>query len=420
MYKEVYGSDQEFFKASEEVRDLQDTFPFQQGDEPGLKYVEALRMSGEHGYLFRESGTQTNFNPSIPLRVERATFLGKILEFTSTAEIDAVARAVREGKQAFKSTIGVKQEAMRDAVIKHTEWGLLQGGRPVAVIESIAAGGSAAQKVLTITAASWAPTFFCEMETAPFDIYDSTSASLAGGATKRSATGAVTLDSFDMEARTLTMTAAASGDWTNVVAGDCLWRYTSYLKEDKGLIGITADTTGSLFLESAARTYGLMKGITDSGGGALTFARIKRMVALIARRSTKQATFTVRASPLQWYALDIEASAMRNYDSSYSRTAKNGFAALEFTSPNGLIKVISHPFMKDGEAHVSDDRVYSRRGVSDIDFTVLSEGNEKYNYVVLQDRNAVQWRCFSQQGMFSKLPGRTGLFTGLEVPSISG
>jgi hypothetical protein len=420
MYKEVYGDDASFVKASEEERQLQEAFPFQAGDKPGDKYVEAIRMSGEHGFTFRQSGVQRNFNPSVALRIERATFLGKILEFTSTAEIDAVARAVQGGRQAFKDTIGVKQEAMRDALIKHTEWSLLNGGRDLGVIASVAAGSSAAEKVLTITEGSWAPTFFAESENMPLDIYDSTSGVLSGTAVRRSSgTDKFTIVSFDMDARTLTVLADDSTDWAAVVAGDRLWRYSSYLNEDLGIIGITADQSGELFLEDPDRVYGMMKGVVDDEGGALTFARVKKMVARIARRSSRKAKFNVRVSPLQWYALDIEASGSRNYDSSYRKTATNGFSSIEFDSPYGLISIIGHAFMKDGEAHVSDDRVFSRRGVSDIDFTVFSQNGEKYNYTVLQERNAVQWRAFSQQGMFSKMPGRTGLFTGLEVPSIT-
>lgn len=423
MYKEVYGSEESFIKASDEERQLQDTFPFEAGDKPGEKYSEPRRMSGEHGFTFRVSGEQKNFNPSIPLKIEKASFLGNILEFTSTMEIDAVARAVAGGKQAFKSTVGVLQEAMRDSVIKHNEWTLLRGGTPVAVIQSIAAGGSAAEKILTITAGSWTPTFFAEAETMPFDIYDSDSADLDPAATKRNTSAALAkyaVVSVDMDARQITMLADDSDDWTDVVAGDCLWRFSSYLKEDKGLISITKDQTGQLFLESPSREYSILRGVLSTSGGPITFARIQKMVAVMARRSSKKATWTVRCSPLQWYRLGLEGAATRNQDASYKTVYENGYSKIQFTSPHGLINVMSHSFMADGDVHVSDDTQYSRRGVSDIDFSNFSQGDQKYNYLVLQERNAVQMRAFSEQGMFCRIMGRTGLFTGLDVPDVAG
>lgn len=422
MYKEVYGDDASFIKASDEERQLQNTFPFEAGDKPGEKYSEPRRMSGEHGFTFRESGEQKNFNPSIALKIEKAAFLGKILEFTSTLEIDAVARAVAGGKQAFKSTVGVLQEAMRDSLIKHTEFTLLRGGTPVGVIEAINAGSSAVKKLVTVTAVSWTPTFFTESENMPFDIYDSTSATLSGGAVKRntsSATANFKVLSYDMETRVVEMEASAAADWAAVVAGDCLWRFSSYLKEDLGMIGITKDQTGQLFLESPSRSYGVLKGVVSSSGGDISFARIEKMVAALAQRSSKVAKWTCRTSPLQWYRLGIEAAATRSYDASYSTTAKNGFSEINFSSPHGMISIITHAYMANGELHVSDDKQYSRRGVSDIDFTNFSQGDQKYNYLVLQERNAVQMRAFSEQGMFCRLMGRTGLFTGLNVPDLA-
>lgn len=431
MYKIVYGDDASFIKASDEERQIQDTFPFEAGDKPGEEYQEPRRMSGEHGYTFRERGELKNFNPSIPLKIEKAGFLGKILEFTSELEIDAVASAVAAGKQAFKSTIGVVQEAMRDSLIKQTEWTLLRGGTPVGIIEAVNPTSPvvANRRLVTITAGSWTPTFLAEMETAPFDIYDATSVDLDPTAIKQNNSAAdakFTLISFDMETRVLEMEATAASDWTDgpVAAGFALWRFSSYLKEDLGMLAITADQTGSLFLKSPSRDYAVLKGVLSETGGQITFARIQKMVAVMARRSGKKANWMVRCSPLQWYRLELEAAASRNYDASYKSKATNGFAEIEFTSPHGLITIRSHSFMADGDVHVADDTQYARRGVSDLDFTNFSQSvngtQQNYNYLPIQERNAVQMRAFSQQGMFCRLMGRTGLFRNLDVPDVSG
>jgi hypothetical protein len=223
-----------------------------------------------------------------------------------------------------------------------------------------------------------------------------------------------------MDARQLVLEADDAGDWAAVVPGDCLWRYSSYRKEDLGMLAITKDQTGQIFLESPARAYSILRGVVSTAGGAISFARIEKMVATIARRSSKKAQWICRTSPLQWYQLGIEAAATREYDASYKTTATNGFSEINFTSPHGMISIQTHSFMPDGQLHVSDDTQFSRRGVSDIDFTNFSQGDQQYNYKVLEARNAVQVRAFSEQGMFARITGRTGLFTGLDVPTIAG
>jgi len=423
MFREIYGDD--FLVACPVEREVMDTFPFKTGDEPGVEFIEAQRMTEEQGFSFRQAGSSNvTMQQSIALKTEKTRYLPNILEFRSTVDVESIKRAMASGKQAFKDTLGVRQEAQRDSVVKHANWTLLNGNRPCGVIAAggIAAGSSAARRVITLTPASYADAFWACSENMPLDIYDSTSATLSGSAVSRgSVSGGVTsrfrVYAWDPDALTLELEADTTADWAGVVAGDCLWRATSYLNEDYGMVGIAAASGQTIFGISQTQ-YGIWRPVRDVTGGALTMNRLLRMVALIHARSPTKARYIARLHPIQWEALNIDLTARRVYDGSYKTTkAENGTGEIEFFSAHGSVVIRGNSFMKRGECIVTDDKKWSRRGVSDIDFAFpLSNGDEKEYYVVKQDVNAVEFRAYSQQGMYCNMLARNGFFGNLDVP----
>lgn len=418
-FKEIYGDD--FLKACPEERSLYDTFKFEADDAPGAAYKVGMRMTEEQGFSFRKGTSSAGDNPMnnpIALKVEAAQFLGDILEFRSRIDVNVFAQGMTS-KRAFKETVGLRQEAQRDSMVKHTEWSLLNGGRPVGIITAIAAGATAVRKLVTITAASWAGGFWAASENMPLDIYDATSIARSTTAVKR-LTSSTSVDayykviSYNLDSRVLEIEAPTAGDWTGVVVGDALWRDSSYLNESLGLLELTATQTGVVNGIDAS-AYGLWRGIVDSNGGLLTVARVLGMAARVATRSSARSKMTFRCSPYQFNTFNTELSALRKYDGLYNRKAQQGFAMIEFYSPNGLIEVVPHTFMPDSVAHLNDDSAVTRRGVSDIDFTMPGGSNEMY--LITPNNNQVEYRAYSQQGLFHVKPARSGLFTGLTIPA---
>lgn len=427
QFKEVYGD--EFLTACPVERQIYEKFPFKKGDEPGAEFVEAIRMTEEQGFSFRKAGTTgITMQPSIALKTESVRYTGDILEFRSTVDYEAVKRGMTS-KQAFKDTVGVRQEAQRDSLVKHLEWTLLNGGSPCGVISGTPAAGSGIYagsqfRVVTLTAASYADAFWACSENMPLDIYDSTSAALSGTAVRRNtvvggALGLFRVRAWDPDALTLTIEADTAADWSTVVSGDCLWRSTSYLNESLGMVGVCNSANQVLFNINQA-TYGQWRPVRDLTGGPLTMARLLRAVALIHSRSATKAEYMARVHPLQWSALNNDLAALRrlNGESYKSKQGNNGFGEIEFYSAMGTIKVVGHSFMKRGECIITDDMKWSRRGVSDIDFAMpVSTSNEPEYYIIKQDVNAVEFRAYSQQGMYCNMPSRNAYLGNLDVPA---
>lgn len=430
LFKEIYKDD--FIVACPEHRELYDTYPFETGDEPGKIFKQAIRMTEEQGYTFRagdsEAGTMRD---PVALKVENAEMLGSVLEFRSRVDVDVFVRAVRAGKQAFKDAVGLRQEAQRDSIFKHMEWSLLQGARTLGVITNVAAGSSSAEKIVTISDATWVEAWWAGSENMPLDIFTtestSTSTTTQATATKRNtsaSTAKFKVVSVDFENKKLTLLADDAADWGSVIATDALWRVTDFVASTgaitvPGLIRLSEIQSGTINGISAT-TYGLWRGRVNSDGGTMTMSRALKAVASMGNRSTGKKTFTMRTGPLTWESINGDLSALRKFDGSYERTkGYNGFSEIRFYSPHGELVVRSHPFMRESEVHIVDDSVITRRGPTDVIFNADPTGTSEVMYLLLQDTNKYEFRAYSNQGLLNMKPARSTIFTGLTVPSLA-
>lgn len=429
LFKEVYGD--EFIVACPAHRELIDTFKFESGDEPGKIFKQGVRMSEEQGFTRRAGGTEAGtLRDPVALHIENASILGCVLEFRSRVDIDTFVQGM-SSKQAFRETVGLRQEAQRDSIYKHLEWDLLQGGRTLGVITNVAAGSSAAEKIVTISDATWVSGWWAGAENMPLDIFttESTSTSTAtqATATKRntsSSTAKFKVVSVNFTDKKVTLLADAAADWTNVVATDALWRVTEFVAGtgcvvSPGLIRLSEFTSGTVNGIDAS-TYGLWRGIQNSSGGTITMSRILKTVAEMSNRSTGKRVFTARLGSLSWEQVNSDLAALRRYDGSYERTkGYNGFAEIIFYSPNGEIRLRAHPFMRESEVHISDDSTITRRGPSDVRFTLGPTGEQEQMYILRQDSNQYEFRAYSNQALLNVKPARSAIFTALTVPSLA-
>lgn len=414
FFKEIYGDD--FAIMSPIERQLLEKFPFKAGQAPGEKYVEVIRMSEEHGFTFSEAGSDPDYNQAIAMKVERAEFVGNKLEFLSKVNQETLKRAT-SSKQAFAESLGVVQEAQRDSLLFHTEVTLLRGGKPVGVVSSVS--GSGATRTITLSTSGYADAFWANADKMPLDIYDSTSASRAASPTKRN-TGTdeqFRVDSWDPDNRAITVTADDATDWTGVVAGDCLWRKGSYLTENLGMVAVCASSASTIFNISQS-TYGKWRSFRDTTAAPLTMPRIQRAIANIRGRSARKAQYVARMHPIQWEAVNNDLAALRRLDSSYKVVRTDaGTSEIEFHSAAGSVVLQSNVFMPLDECIITDDNTWTRRGVSDVDFTSAVEDGSKRLYVWDTTGSRVQLRAYSQQGMFCNALNRNAYLGNLEVPA---
>lgn len=427
LFKEIYGD--EFTVACPEHRELLDTFSFRSGDEPGSVYKQAVRQTEEQGFTFRAGNSEAGtLRDPVALKIENASVLGSVLEFRSRVDVDVFGRALKS-RQAFKDAVGLRQEAMRDSIMKHQEWSLLHGARPVGVIQAVNAGPNAVTKLVTVTAASFVDGFWAGSENMPFDIFTTESAAVSvatqATATKRntsSLTAKYRVVSYDLDSRVVTLEADAAGDWAAVINGDCLWRVTDFVAgtgpvTSPGLLRLTEYQSG-IVNGIDASAYGLWRGLVDATGGTITMSRLLKMVASLSKRSTGKRMFTARMGALTWEQVNSDLSALRKFDGSYERgKGYNGFSEIIFYSPNGEVRLRAHPFMRESEVHVCDDSTVTRRGPSDIRFTFdPTGGGQEQMYLLLENTNKYEFRSYSNQALLNIKPARSGIFTGLTVP----
>lgn len=423
MYKEVYGEN--FIKMSMVDKQLYDAFSFEKGDEPGRAYYEAIRMTEEQGFTFGLAGGTGKriLNAAIALKTERASFIGNILEFKSEVDAEAMVRGLTN-KQAFRDTVGVIQEGQRDSLFFHLEYTLLRGGAPVGTISAVAAdpAANAARRLVTLSTTGYADAFWSNSENMPLDIYDSTSAVNNVSSTRRNTVVATVLQLFRViawypDTRQLLVEADTAGDWGTVVAGDCLWRTGSYLKESMGMLPICAASGQTIFGISQS-TYGKWNSFRDTAAGPISMNRIQRAIANIRGRSAMKAAYTCRLHPLQWEAVHNDLTALRRFDSSYKvAKADAGHSEIEFYSAAGSVRILSNVFMPLDSAIITDDTVWTRRGASDVHFNMSAPGSLDVMYVVNTDSNSVQFRAYSQQGMFCNRLNRNAYLGNLDIPA---
>ena len=428
-FKERYPSTEAYVKASQVISDLQKDFPFDSGGTPGKAWNESILMTEEQGVVYSAAGTDATLPTPIAMKMERARFIGNKIEMVSAVSLEAALRG-DSADQTMARTVITAQNSMRDTHIMRKEWNLLNGGRSVAEIDTggIAAGASAVQKLVTFTVESWVPTLWTRAVNATFDIYDEDSEAQDPASVKRNASSAsavYTCNAVNFDTRTVTLTATTAGDWDDVVATDRLWWSTSYLNETLGMTGIAADTTGSIFLAApegsvTVPVYGIWKGITkDLAGDPLTMNVVSDYCAEVADRSDKDNMLTLRVGPRQYHGLAIELAASRYYDGSWQKDITNGFESIKFVTPNGTIRIKSHRLMRWSEALLTDDTVFSRRGVTEME-NVFPDGSGGTKLYRLRDtKNQLEIRTYSQDGMFCNRPNRSVIFKNASVPGRS-
>lgn len=409
MLKEIYGGELTKIVSAENLFIRE--YPMQDSEGPGLQYSEGIAMTMEQGFTGRDPGEDdTDMNDPVPLRIEKATVLGKILEFRSRITLELMMRSL-SSKRAFKDGPGLRVEAMRDSTYKHLEWTCLWGTTPIGIVESIAAGSGASQKVLTLTNAEWSGGFWAGMENMPIDVYDVT------GVTKRTANNTQTTKAqvavINSDTRAVTINFANSTDAGNVVVGDYLWRFNMKGKESMGLIPILLAQSGTVNGISAT-DYGLWRGVTSAVNGQINMSAFLNAAARTAERGQTKGEVKAWTGPGNFAVLNADMAATRRFDGSYSRKkGTNGFGEIEYASPTGIISLQTHTMMKNGYTVIFPKDKVKRVGPTDVTFEY--QGREIFR--LLENKNQFEYRAFSQQGVLVQAPARCAVLTGLTQPA---
>lgn len=392
-FKEVYAENIQSLKPSG-VK-LYNMVKFIEASKRGGKfYNQPIALGYEFGFSYGGTGGSAySLDAPVSAVHENTQVKGSSITLSSYLSMDAASRSM-EGKAAFVQETKYIVENMFESFMVRIEAIMMYGGSGIGIVESVSGN------VITIEKEEWAAGLWAGCENMPIEVR--TSAGVKRGETS--------VSSIDMENKTVTVDGIPAG----TAATDVIFHKGAYDKEAVGLHLITSNTTGTLFGVDAS-AYSLFRGNivnvgTDFAGNeaVLSFAKIEEAIARMMEKGLAEEEVVVICNPLSWKNLLSDLASKRQFDQSYSSAKlSNGAKEIEFHGPNGLIKIVSSIFCKEGYAYAICPKEFLRIGSSDITFEQPGMGDKM---VKLLERTAgYEFRSYSDQSLFTAKPGKSAL-----------
>lgn len=272
---------------------------------------------------------------------------------------------MKNNKKSRENQITLRAGTMKKSLEKIAEINMLHGGSGIGTISAVS--DSSGTNVLTISAATWAPGIWAGMIGLRLDAVDTT-------VQNTNATLVVSAVNFDT--RQVTVTGNAT-DTAALAINDVLYLRGSLGVEQTGIMA-QLDNAGTLFGIDAS-AYDLWKASEFTVSGALTFAKIMEGVSKAVAKGGLDEDSVIIVSPKVFESLNSDQAAAREYDSSYKKQAENGFSSIKYRGQSGVVEVIAHPFMKDGEAALFPKSCVRRIGACDVSF--INDGGDYFRAV---------------------------------------
>lgn len=363
---------------------------------PGKLYHQPVTVQNPQGFTFAGANAGAfAIQPAIAGVTKDAQVTCNQIVLEDAVDLESMSLA-EDDKTAFGMTVTHVVQRMLDSSSNVLEYLMLHGQKGLGIVSS-------GTTTLTLTTASWASGLWAVFPGAVIEVYN------AAGTTNR---GQATVTAVDLDARTVTISAAVSG----TIATDVLWLAGQKGNDFAGIDAILTNT-GTLFNISAT-TYNLWKGRTVAASGAASLALLENLVGkCLVNGLTGDAIALVNTQA--WNNLMTTEAALRRYSgregSGGDGKFVNGGSGIEFHGQNGTIKIIAHTMVKEGTAYLLSAQDWIRIGSSDWSFDVGAMGNKKVEqYFIDMPQNAgKKLRLYTNQCVFGEAPGRSGYLSGV-------
>jgi hypothetical protein len=360
--------------------------------QPGNLYHQPVILGHEHGVTFA-SGDDDAFNLNAPVagQIKDAQVRGNPVVLRSVLGYVAASRAAQGGAKAFMDATKFLVANMLRSICKKLEIELFYGQMGYGTVASVSSN------TITVTTAEWAPGIWSGAENMPLEIRDS------AGTTIR---GECVVSSVDLDARTVTVNLMPAG----TTGTDVIWHKGAYGNEFAGVHKIL--TNSSTLFNISASTYSLWKGNSYGAGSAsLSLAKIERAISLAVQKGLDE-DVKCFVNPKTWADLLVEQTALRKFDSSYSKeAAESGSKSIKFYGQNGMIEIVPSIYVKEGYAYILCMNEFARVGSTDVTFK--RPGMEGQFFRELENSAGVELRCFSDMALFCSAPGKNVVITGI-------
>jgi hypothetical protein len=301
------------------------------------------------------------------------------------------------------------------SAVKRHEVLFLYGQTGLATLASSANAGATNTNVV-ITLSQWSSALWAGMINAKIDVYQSG----VYGAQVRVGTGSFTVIGVNPSTRVVNLQGVAA-DITALDAyvlangGAAQVYYAGFYGNEMAGLKRQMTNTGLLFNINAA-TFDLWKGNTYTvpAPNALTFKELQKAVATAVARGL-DSEVNVYVGVNTWANLNSDQAALRQYTGggdTNSSTYKNGAQKLSFASQNGILNIMPHIYVKEGDAFIVAPEDLQRIGATDITFDLPGTGGGEI-FIQLPTQLAVEYRLYSNQTLFLSKPARAVYVTGI-------
>lgn len=423
LLKQAYAEDiAKVIPASSILQEQIDFVP--DGQREGAQFNAPVLLSLPSGFTY--GAGYATYQPIIPSNVQYAFLTGSNINLRDGIANDLISRAMSD-KNSFMTASKYVMMALQKSMRKELELNLLYGTSGLGQVNAYT-NNSATSTTLYFSFGTWAPAIWSGMENATINFYNS-------GVQINSSTGSFTITAVTVAQQNpnfggnITVTGA-SADITalqtaigttfvngSTAGGTAVDTYmnTAFGNQMVGLKSITT-ATGTLFGLNTA-SYSVWQPNTFACGSApLSLGKLEDACALATARGAEDEELTALVPVNSFANLVTEASSARRYDGSYNKKKlENGARELEYHGPNGTIRVIAHPFVKQGEGFIVPMDRAKRIGSTDITFDLPGFAGPAL-YLPSPTNTGVEVRVFTSQALFLEAPSHSVYLSAI-VPS---
>lgn len=390
---------------------------FEMSKRLGDLYHQPVIVQNENGFTYTNTDGAT-LNAPITMVTQDAQIQGSMIIERNQIGYRAITASM-ESEAAFGKVFDTVVENMYESMGKRLEIGFLYGGVGIGNIVSGVATSSTVETI-TLSAATWAAGIWGGLQGAQVQIFYGAAASAGGGTLVSSGAdsvftvGAVVLPASPAVGGTVALTGTATGctALASAIAGQTnlnIYFNGANAVEAVGLKRIL--TNAGVLFNIDASVYNLWESNNIVTTGSLSQKTLQFAVGVATSRGLAE-DVKVFVSPSTWANLLNNEVALRRYDESYtSKEMESGARGITFHSQNGLIEIVSHLYVMDGDCFVVPMKRLKRIGSSDVTQTIPGPDEDQIFFNV-PTAAAYELRLFSDQALLLEKPATAAIITG--------
>jgi len=359
--------------------------------EQGVTYAAPNTTPSGPGYLAASAGQMGD-----------AQVEGYQLHGRSLVAYESIFRSVGD-KQAVKKATSQVVKRLGQAMTKRLEIGLLHGQNGIGVVSANPSTGGS--RTIVITDNSWSAGIWAGMANATIDLYN------AGGVKQNAA--AIVVNSISPSAKSITCTFTGADMTLNLSGLNIFLETSSPTTETPGLDKISRNTGLLYNINASSAGNELWAGnVYSTSTGLPSFNKLLDALSITASYGLMGMEAVAVVPPKAFEVLNSDQAALRRYDVSYRPAkAESGQESLLYHAQTGSLRVLPHPFQKDGMIHIFVPEETHRYGSSDVTFIDRKTGTDR---LILESATSTssEMRAFSQQALFVDLPRHTVVLDG--------